>query len=215
MNIARKNLALNGAEIFDKATKYAQYARCEINSIGGFYAFGSELIDGDAFYNFDKTKLSVNTLDTGLAGIEVYDILRDEYNIQIEFGDLGNILAYISAGDRALEIERLISALAEIKRRYSKDKTGMFDHEYINPIVSLTPKKAFFSSKEKMELEKCDGQICGEFVMCYPPGIPILAPGEKITKEIISYILYAREKGCFLTGTQDMEVNTLQVVVEE
>lgn len=215
LDIARKNLALNGAEIFDKATKYAQYARCEINSIGGFYAFGSELIDGDAFYNFDKTKLSVNTLDTGLAGIEVYDILRDEYNIQIEFGDLGNILAYISAGDRALEIERLISALAEIKRRYSKDKTGMFDHEYINPIVSLTPKKAFFSSKEKMELEKCDGQICGEFVMCYPPGIPILAPGEKITKEIISYILYAREKGCFLTGTQDMEVNTLQVVVEE
>ena len=215
LDIARKNLALNGAEIFDKATKYAQYARCEINSIGGFYAFGSELIDGDAFYDFDKTKLSVNTLDTGLAGIEVYDILRDEYNIQIEFGDLGNILAYISAGDRALEIERLISALAEIKRRYSKDKNGMFDHEYINPIVSLTPKKAFFSSKKKMELEKCEGQICGEFVMCYPPGIPILAPGEKITKEIISYILYAREKGCFLTGTQDMEVNTLQVVVEE
>lgn len=212
LDIARKNLAINGAEIFDKATKYAQYARSEINNIGGFYAFGSELIDDDAFYDFDKTKLSVNTMNTGLAGIEVYDILRDEYNIQIEFGDIGNILAYISAGDRALEIERLISALAEIKRRYSKDKTGMFDHEYINPIVSLSPKKAFFSKKKKMKLEECGGKICGEFVMCYPPGIPILAPGEKITKEIISYISYAKEKGCFLTGTQDMEVNYLQIV---
>ena len=214
LDIARKNLALNGASIFEKATKYAQYARDEINSIGGYYAFGPELIDGDAFFDFDRTKLSVNTLDTGLAGIEVYDLLRDQYNIQIEFGDLGNILAYISAGDRALEIERLISALAEIKRRYGKDKSGLFDHEYINPIVSLSPKDAFFSEKEKMDLEKCDGKICGEFVMCYPPGIPILAPGEKITGEIISYIQYAKEKGCFLTGTQDMEVGSLQIVKE-
>ncbi|MDD6827873.1 MAG: aminotransferase class I/II-fold pyridoxal phosphate-dependent enzyme [Oscillospiraceae bacterium] len=214
LDIARKNLALNGNEIFDKATKYAQYARSEINRIGGYYAFGSELIDDDAFFDFDKTKLSVNTMNTGLAGIEVYDILRDEYNIQIEFGDIGNILAYISAGDRALEIERLISALAEIRRRYSKDKTGMFDHEYINPIVSLTPKKAFFTRKKKKKLEECSGKICGEFVMCYPPGIPILAPGEKITDEIITYITYAKEKGCFLTGTQDMEVNYLQIVEE-
>lgn len=77
--------------------------------------YGSELIDREAIYDFDTTKLSVYTKDIGLAGIEVYDILRDDYNIQIEFGDLGNILAIISAGDRGLEIERLISSLAEIK----------------------------------------------------------------------------------------------------
>ncbi len=212
LDIARKNLALNGKEIFKKAVKYAEYARSEINKIGGYYAFGSELIDNDAFYNFDKTKLSVNTLNIGLAGIEVYDLLRDEYNIQIEFGDLGNVLAYISAGDRVLEIERLISAFAEIKRRYSKDKTGMFDHEYITPIVVLSPKEAFFSNKKVKKLEECENCICGEFVMCYPPGIPILAPGEKITDEIIEYISYAKEKGCFLSGTQDIKVDYLQVV---
>lgn len=212
LDIARKNLALNGKEIFAKAVKYAEYARNEINKIGGYYAFGAELNDNDAFYAFDKTKLSINTLDTGLAGIEVYDILRDEYNIQIEFGDLGNVLAYISAGDRALEIERLISALAEIKRRYSRDKAGMFDHEYINPIVVLSPKEAFFSNKKAKKLEECCDHICGEFVMCYPPGIPILAPGEKITSEIIDYISYAKEKGCSLSGTQDINVDFLQVL---
>ncbi|MBP1566172.1 MAG: aminotransferase class I/II-fold pyridoxal phosphate-dependent enzyme [Oscillospiraceae bacterium] len=212
LDIARKNLALNGKEIFTKAVKYAEYARSEINKIGGYYAFGAELNDNDAFYAFDKTKLSINTLDTGLAGIEVYDILRDEYNIQIEFGDLGNVLAYISAGDRALEIERLISALAEIKRRYSRDKAGMFDHEYINPIVVLSPKEAFFSNKKAKKLEECCDHICGEFVMCYPPGIPILAPGEKITSEIIDYISYAKEKGCSLSGTQDINVDFLQVL---
>ena len=214
LDIARKNLVLHGKEIFRKAVNYAEYARSEINKIGGYYAFGSELNDNNAFFNFDKTKLSVNTMSTGLAGIEVYDILRDEYGIQIEFGDLGNILAYISAGDRALEIERLISALAEIKRRYSKDRSGMFDHEYINPKVILSPKKAFFSSKKNVALKQCTDKICGEFVMCYPPGIPILAPGEKITNEIIDYISYAKVKGCFLSGTQDMKVENLQIVEE-
>ena len=81
-------------------------------SIGGYYAYSRELINGDSIYDFDVTKLSVNTLDMGLAGIEVYDLLRDEYDIQIEFGDLGNILAYLSIGDRSREIERLVSALA-------------------------------------------------------------------------------------------------------
>ena len=70
-------------------------------------------------------------------------MLRDEYDIQIEFGDIGNILAYISIGDR-------------------------------------------------MPLEKTVGRIAGEMLMCYPPGIPILTPGERITQEILDYIEYAR-----------------------
>ena len=154
------------------------------------------------------------TKDIGLAGIEVYDILRDDYEIQIEFGDLGNILAIISAGDRGLEIERLISSLAEIKRLYSKDSTGMFDHEYINPDVVLPPQKAFYSEKEMIPIKESAGKTSGEFVMAYPPGIPILAPGERITEEIINYIEYAKEKGCLLTGTEDMHVEKINVVLE-
>jgi lysine decarboxylase len=213
LDIARKNLYHNGVEMFKKALEFANYARCEINKIGGYNAFSKELINGDTVFDFDATKLSIHTRDIGLAGIEVYDILRDEYGIQIEFGDIGNILAIISSGDRALEIERLISALSEIKRLYSKDKSGMFDHEYINPVVVMTPKKAFYSEKSSVALEKCNGKICGEFVMAYPPGIPILSPGEMITDEIISYIIYAKQKGCFLTGPQDMQVENIMTVI--
>lgn len=212
LDIARKNLALNGKELFKRTVRYAEYARSEINKIGGFYAFGNELCDGGAFYDFDKTKLSVHTRDIGLAGIEVYDILRDEYGIQIEFGDIGNILAIISAGDRALEIERLISSLSEIKRLYSKDKAGMFDHEYINPEVITAPQTAFYGKKKSIPINESNGKVCAEFVMCYPPGIPILAPGEKITGEIINYINYAKEKGCFMTGTQDMKIENINVL---
>lgn len=215
LDIARKNLALNGKSIFYKTVQFAEYARNEINKLGGYYAFGNELCDNNAFFDFDKTKLSVHTRDIGLAGIEVYDILRDDYGIQIEFGDIGNILAIISAGDRALEIERLISSLSEIKRLYSKDKTGMFDHEYINPEVITAPQKAFYSNKRSVPINQSSGMVCGEFVMCYPPGIPILAPGEKITDEIINYINYAKEKGCFMTGTQDMKIENINVVEDK
>lgn len=213
LDIARKNLSMNGKELFAKTVKFAEYAREEINKLGGYYAFGDELCDGDAFFAFDKTKLSVHTRDIGLAGIEVYDILRDEYGIQIEFGDLGNILAIISAGDRALEIERLISSLSEIKRLYSKDKAGLFDHEYINPDVTMPPQKAFYGDKKLVPLGESTGKVCGEFVMCYPPGIPILAPGERITDEIIEYIKYAKKKGCSLTGTQDITIENINIVI--
>ncbi len=215
LDITRKNLALSGRDIFRKTIQFADYARGEINKLGGYYAFSNELNDGKAVFDFDTTKLSIHTRDIGLAGIEVYDILRDEYGIQIEFGDIGNILAIISSGDTALEIERLVSALYEIKRRYSKDKTGMFDHEYINPDVVLTPQNAFYSEKEALPIRQSKGRICSEFVMCYPPGIPILAPGEKITDDIINYILYAKEKGCFLTGTQDMNTEYINVVKQK
>ncbi len=212
LDVARKNMALNGKNNYKKTVSFAEYARAEINKIGGYYAFADELINGTDIYAFDKTKLSINTLKIGLAGIEVYDILRDEYDIQTEFGDLGNILAIVSAGDRMLEIERLLSALYEIKRIYAKDEKGMLKYEYINPELCINPQTAFFAEKEVLDINDASGRICGEFVMCYPPGIPILAPGERITDDIIHYINYAKEKGCLLTGTEDINVANIKVV---
>ena len=212
LDIARKNLALKGVQIFNKVIELTEYAREEINQIGDFYAYSKELINGDTIYDFDITKLSINTFNVGLAGIEVYDILRDEYDIQIEFGDIGNILAYISVGDSQKNIERLIGALAEIRRKYKKDKIGMLKNEYLSPRVIMSPQDAFYWEKTALPLKESIGQVCGEFVMCYPPGIPILAPGELITDEIIEYINYAKEKGSLLTGSEDMEVNKLNVL---
>ena len=212
LDISRRNLALHGEKIFEKVKKFADYAREEINEIGDYYCYSKELINGDSVFDFDTTKLSVNTLGLGLAGIEVYDLLRDEYDIQIEFGDLGNILAYLSVGDKTKNIERLISALSEIKRLYKKDNTGMLETEYISPVVVMSPQKAFYASKQSKPLNECLGEVCTEFVMCYPPGIPILAPGEKITQDIIDYIIYAREKGCLLTGPENMDASYLNVL---
>jgi arginine/lysine/ornithine decarboxylase len=212
LDISRRNLALHGQEIFDKVKDMVEYARKEINQIGDYYAYSREIVNGDSIYDFDITKLSVNTLQVGLAGIEVYDLLRDEYDIQTEFGDLGNVLAYVSVGDRMRDIERLVSALAEIRRLYKKDKNSLMTAEYINPRVIFSPQEAFYSDKESLPLKDCKDKVCAEFVMCYPPGIPILAPGELITDEILDYIVYAKEKGCSMTGPEDMELNRLNVM---
>ena len=216
LDISRRNLALRGKEAFDGVVRLAEYAREEINAIGGYYAYSRELINGDSIFDFDVTKLSVNTLDVGLAGIEVYDLLRDEYDIQIEFGDLGNILAYLSIGDRPREVERLVSALAEVRRRFGRaDRAGLMKQEYIDPQVAVSPQDAFYAPKESLPLRETEGRVCSEFVMCYPPGIPILAPGERITGPILDYIEYAKAKGCSMTGPEDADIRRLNVLKGE
>lgn len=212
LDISRRNLALRGKESFEKVIELSEYARREINAIGGYYAYSKELIDGVSVYDFDVTKLSVYTQGIGLTGIEVYDLLRDEYDIQIEFGDIGNILAYISIGDRIQDIERLVGALADIKRLYSRDGKDLIAGEYIQPELVLSPQEAFYSEIISLTLDESVGQVCGEFVMCYPPGIPILAPGERITREIVDYIQFAKERGCSLQGTEDPDVNHINVI---
>lgn len=212
LDISRRNLAVRGKDMCRKMVDSVEYAREEINKIGGYYAYADELCNGDDFYAFDRTKLSVFTRDIGLAGIEVYDHLRDNYDIQIEFGDIGNILAIITAGDQWKDIERLVSALSEIKRRFSRDKAGMFDHEYINPIVKMSPHDAFYSDQTSIPIAESAGRVSGEFVMCYPPGIPIIAPGELITSEIITYIGYCKERGCSMSGTEDMNIEYIKVI---
>ncbi|MBR1866510.1 MAG: aminotransferase class V-fold PLP-dependent enzyme [Lachnospiraceae bacterium] len=216
LDISRRNLALRGREAFAEVVRLAGYAREEINAIAGYYAYSGELINHDSVFDFDVTKLAIHTLDIGLAGIEVYDLLRDEYEIQVEFGDLGNLLAYLSIGDRLREVERLVSALAEIKRRFGRsDRNDLMRQEYIEPEVAVSPQEAFYAEKESLPIARTKGRVCSEFVMCYPPGIPILAPGERITGEILDYIAYAKEKGCSMTGTEDAEIDRLNVLKGE
>lgn len=212
LDIARKYYATKGRELCARQVESAEYARREINRIGGFYAYSTELVNGRDLFDFDRTKLSVYTRDIGLEGIEVYDLLRDHYDIQMELGDIGNVLAIISPGDRWKDIERLVSALSEIKRRFGKEGAGSVAHEYINPQIIISPKEAFYGEKETLPLMESAGRISCEFVMCYPPGIPIIAPGELLTREILENIDYSKKRGCFMTGTEDMNIEKIKVI---
>ena len=203
------------AKKFKNVSQMASYTRSEINDIDGYYAFSKEIINGDSIFDFDVTKLSINTLNLGLAGIEVYDLLRDEYDVQIEFGDMSNILAYLSVGDGLKDIERLVSALSEIARKFKKQAKPKITQEYVTPKVATSPRKAFYAQKKPLLFSEAIGKVSTEFLMCYPPGIPILAPGEFITQEIVSYLDYAKEKGFLIIGTEDMNLEKIYVIHKE
>ena len=108
-----------------------------------------------------------------------------------------------------------MSALAEIRRRYQRDPSGLLSQEYIDPEVVSSPQQAFYAEKKSIPLHESAGYVCSEFVMCYPPGIPILAPGERITREILDYIEYAKEKGCSMTGPEDPKIEYINVLEED
>ena len=210
LDIARRYLATEGKSVLNANLKEACLTREAINKIGGYYAFGKDCIDGDTIYDFDSSKLSINTLGIGLAGIEVHSLLRDQYGIQLEFGDTANILALSTLGDRSEDYAKLVAALTDIKSKYGNETSRAFSYEYITPTPIISPRDAFYAPKMSKHILDCEGEICGDAVMCYPPGIPILAPGELITPQIIDHIVYATQKGCTVTGiTESKEISIL------
>ena len=151
LDISRRNLALRGRESFRKVAEMAEYARAEINDIGGYYAYGKDMVNGGSVYDFDVTKLSVYTRGIGLAGIEVYDLLRDDMISRLKFGHCQHLSLHFNQRPHQ-DIERLVGALADVKRLYSKDPAQMLNTEYINPTVLVSPQAAFYAEKKCMPI---------------------------------------------------------------
>lgn len=214
LDVARAKLQEEGHAMFTKIMDLADYARREINAMGGYIAFGPDRIGQPGIFNFDRTKLSIHTQGIGLSGKKVYDILRDDYGIQLEFGDVSNVLAIISVGDRALEVERLLAALQDIKERFASPMTSQPIQEFIQPHVKMSPKQAYSAPSEMIDFNQSLGRISAEMIMAYPPGIPILSYGEVITQDILNYIVFGRRNDQFLMGSHDPQLNTLKVVKE-
>ena len=200
LDIARKNLFFHGKEIIGRSMMYACKARDEINRIGSYYAFDKDILNGKSIYDLDPTKLSINTDEIGLTGSDVYTILNKRYKIQLEFGDIRNILAIGSVGDKEEYYRSLVSALSEISEKYKKPRPHKFDYEYFSPIIKMLPQKAFYSRCRVVGIRDSVNSISSSFVMCYPPGIPLLAPGELITRSIAEHITYAQAGRCDIVG---------------
>lgn len=212
LDIARKTLAIQGEEIFDKVLELSRWAREEINKIEGLYAFGKELIGDPGVYNFDETKLGINVAGLGISGFRAYDILRDEYNIQMELGDAYNILAILSIGDTKENIESLIEALKDISQKYRGKQIFQVNKVLENPEIIVSPRDAFYATKKLIPLSEAEGEISGESIMAYPPGIPIITPGERISKEIIEYMMFLKSQKSMLTDMSDPTLKYIKVL---
>lgn len=212
IDIARKNLVQKGNQRNRSILDIVEYAREKINRIGGFYAWSNEICDGEYAYNIDRTKLCIHVKDFGISGQEVYDTLMTKYHIQLELADGENILALVSDSDVKEDIDVLVNVLRNLGKMPCNKKNNYSEFDFKAPEVVLSPRSAFFAIKMSVELEKSTGEVCGEDIMCYPPGIPIIAKGERISADIIKVIKALRGKRYVLVGAEDNQLNNIKII---
>lgn len=217
LDVARKRLATEGKEIITRTIELAEHVRNEINTIEHLYCPGEELLGTDATFSYDPTKLIISVKDLGITGHDVEKWLREHYNIEVELSDLYNILCLVTLGDTAKETNMLIRALKDLSDTFKHQaKTGKQVEVDIPeiPVLALSPRDAFYSETEVVPFEEAAGRIIADFVMVYPPGIPIFTPGEIITQENLDYIHKNLEAGLPVQGPEDMTLQTLRVIKE-
>ena len=217
LDTSRRHLALNGKALATEAIRLATHARTEINKIPGLYCVGKEILGDEATYDIDPTKLTIHVRHLGVTGYEVENWLRDHYNIEIELSDMYNILCLVTPGDNAEPIETLLTALRDLSAQTYQKREA---HELVVkipeiPQLSLTPRDAFYAETEVIPFKASAGRIIAEFIYVYPPGIPILLPGEVISQENIDYIVEHVEVGLPVKGPEDRSIEFVKVIVEE
>jgi arginine decarboxylase len=216
LDCARRQIALEGKDLLQKTIELCKYTRDEINKIPGFYCFGEEVLGKPGSYSFDSTKLTISSRELGITGFELDMILANNYHIQMELSDFYNVLAVGSFGDTKKGMDRLLSALKEISNEYYGKKEPVQDFLDIPAIPRkvLNPREAFYSDKISIPLNESIGKISGEFLLAYPPGIPVLCPGEEITQEVVNYVHDLKRANLYVQGTEDLTVENIKIVTK-
>ncbi|MYL32981.1 aminotransferase class I/II-fold pyridoxal phosphate-dependent enzyme [Pontibacillus yanchengensis] len=217
LDAARKHLATKGTALMEQTIRLAEHTRRAINEIPSLFCVGGEIIGSKATFDYDPTKLIISVNQLGITGYDVEVWLREHYNIEVELSDLYNILCIITPGDSEVETQILIDALRRLSDNFqTKNQTNTPIPVKVPdiPLLALSPRDAFYADTETIPLIEAAGRISAEFVMVYPPGIPIFLPGEIITKDNIYYIHENLDAGLPVQGPEDETLKLIQVIKE-
>lgn len=208
LDIARLQMQESGTELIERAINLSQHLRSEINDMIGLKTFDS--VDG---FDLDFTKVTINVRDLGITGLEAEKILRYKYKIQCELSDMNNLLFLITFADNIQILNKLIFNLNNLLLNNKLTFTSNnFNSHIPHSELILTPREAFYSSSISVNLKESINSICAEEVTFYPPGIPILQPGELITSEIVEYIEANKNIGRRLIGATDTSLNNIKII---
>ncbi|HZZ65784.1 MAG TPA: aminotransferase class I/II-fold pyridoxal phosphate-dependent enzyme [Candidatus Baltobacteraceae bacterium] len=226
LDVARKQMAVDGAALLSQTIALAEETRRKLNAIEGVYCFGEEIQGRPGVFDLDPTKVTITVKNLGYTGYEASEILRRRYNIQVELADLFNVVALFTIGTSVSAAERLVEGVrflasedrpidifspsGILERRLS---SGTYTLPKIPPMRML-PREAFLARTEFAEFKRSAGRICAETISPYPPGIPVIAPGEEITSEIVDYLKLELKAGVRMQGPYDNELKTIRVVAE-
>ena len=212
LDVARKQIALNGREIATKTLELARWTREEMRKIPGIKLFEPEE-QTSGCQKYDITKVTINLKSLGLSGYDMERILRRDYKIQVELADLYNVIFLLTLADDEDTIQYLIDSCREIAEGRQLERVLKYVPPWpAIPIVSISPRDAMYSETRRIPLVEAVGEISAEMIMAYPPGIPLVCPGEYISQETIDYVQVLKKEQADLQGTEDPKIDFIKVL---
>jgi arginine decarboxylase len=210
LDAARQQMAIDGKKLLSQTLELANKARNEINQIPGL-----SILQSSDFLKLDQTRLTVNVSQLGITGFTAEDLIN-EMGVTPEFSSLENLIFIITIGNTESDIQNLIQKLFNLTQVKSltsecqpcKNKND----DMVAHFMCISPREAFFANSETLPIEKTPERICAEIICPYPPGIPVLMPGELITKTALEYLQEIQKIGSFITGCADETLQTIKVV---
>ncbi|MCQ3035541.1 MAG: agmatine deiminase [Bacilli bacterium] len=190
LEAARHHLALHGQQEMDEVHALSKYIREEISKINGFIPCGRKHFLNKGVYDYDDTKLVIELDHMDISGFDLYKLLKKRFDIQMELSETYVVLGILAIGTKKVHLSKLVDALKVIsKEHYNKDVTyprHAFSVDF--PFQLNRPRSAYHAPGKKILLEDAENQISKESIMIYPPGIPLIIPGEVFSRELIERI---------------------------
>lgn len=214
IDATRRQMALHGEELLDRTIALAQNARHRLQAIPGVSVLDAAQL---GVSDFDHTKLVVDVDGLEITGYEAEDLLRNRFSIGPEMSDQIGLVFLVTIADTQQSIDRLVDAFAAISRerqlRTKRRAQARSSGSVVAPgILAMTPRDAFFAPSREIPLAAAVGEVSAELVLPYPPGIPVLAPGEVITADKIAYLQEGAAHGQYISGPADPTLTTIRVV---
>lgn len=197
LDAARSYLATEGQAAEDRTYQLARYAAEEVNKIPGFKVAGKEHFLAHGVFDYDDSRLVIELDKLDIDGFALYRLIKQDYNIQLELAETYAVLLIFAIGTKKEHVDRLIAALRDISAKHYHPDITYEDHHFDSsfPFMLIRPRVAFHADGKVAKLEQLEGAISKEMVMIYPPGIPLIGPGEVWTKELIKKVEFLKKTG--------------------
>lgn len=179
-----------GRNKMEETYSLASYANEKINKIPGFAIKGRDHFLAHGSYDYDETKLVIGLDHINMDGYALYHLLKDDYNVQMELAETNEVMGVLAIGTTKKHIDQLIKALKDISKKHYSPKGKKPPHVYDSsfPYMIIRPRAAFHAPGKVLPLEEVEGEVSKEQIMMYPPGIPLIVPGEVWSKELVNKV---------------------------
>jgi arginine/lysine/ornithine decarboxylase len=216
LDAARQQMAIHGEKLMSQTLYLAEEARIKINQIPGLSTPLINSKKSPGFMDLDQTRLTVNVSKIKFTGFASEEILDKKFHVTPEFSSWQNLTFIISLGNTKTDIQKLIQGFNNLTHviplTSECQPCNNINDAMIASIISISPREAFFANSEAIPLAETEERICAEIICPYPPGIPVLMPGEIITKSALEYLQEIQNMGGFISGCADETLQTVKVV---